>query len=150
VREKPNVSRPGCATSHLHPVTTKLVSMATLPGGSKRNNFRFIIYNHSSTNPENLAKILRLFVRAESSIKRNKSKTYSPPCFIFQQPGGLNESPPSRRGSKDRWRLAACARAHRVYRTNGTTADDLPTLIIQNPISRSTTAGRVRFVVLFG
>ena len=90
-REKPNVSRPGCATSHLHPATTKLVSMATSPGGSKRNNFRFIIYNHSSTNPENLAKILRLFVRAESSIKRNKSKTYSPPWFIFQQPGGLNE-----------------------------------------------------------
>jgi len=70
--------------------------------------------------------------------------------FHLSAAGWAERVPPSRRGSKDRWRLAARARAHKVYRTNGTTADDLPTLIIQNPISRSTTAGRVRFVVLFG
>jgi len=34
-----------------------LVAVATSFGGSKKTNFRLIIYSHSSTNPENLAKI---------------------------------------------------------------------------------------------
>jgi len=39
------------------PKKLKLAASTTSFEGSKKTNFRLIIYSHSSTNPENLAKI---------------------------------------------------------------------------------------------
>jgi len=59
---------------------------------------RLIIDSHSSTNPENLAKIgqvdfetIGLTGIVKNKKIRNSSKTYSPPAR-FQQPGGLNKT----------------------------------------------------------
>jgi len=69
--------------------------MATCLEGSK-NYFRLIIYSHSSTKPEHLAKIgpidfeiigLTAIVNNKYKIT-NRSRTYNPRA-CFQQPGGL-------------------------------------------------------------
>jgi len=65
-RAKPNTSMPGWTTSRppasidTHQLCgynqQKLVAMATSLGGSE-NYIQMVIYSHSSTNPDNLAKI---------------------------------------------------------------------------------------------
>jgi len=52
---KPDVNPPGCATSRLRPAATKICYHGNVPCAIEK--LREIIYSHSSTNPENLAKI---------------------------------------------------------------------------------------------
>ena len=88
------VSPPGCTTSHWRGVT-KIISVDKndkncLPWprlfGYWKTSFRLIIYSHSSTNPENLAKIslvnFETICLTKIVIKRNRSRTCSLSCLL--------------------------------------------------------------------
>jgi len=79
----------------LRPAATKICYHGNVPCAIEK--LREIIYSHSSTNPENLAKIgpvnfethvIGLTGIVKINKKRNSNRTYSPQAY-FQQPDGL-------------------------------------------------------------
>jgi len=66
----------------------KLVAASTSLDGSKKTNFRLIIYGHDFANHENLAKIgvvvFEISVLPEIAKNKNSSRTHSPPCLVLR------------------------------------------------------------------
>jgi len=95
-RAMSNISPHGCTTSRLHPVTPVHYYKNGCHGNVRKINCRLTIYSHSSTSPENLARIdpvdseiIGLTGIANKQI-RNIGRKYSPQ-ICFQELGGLND-----------------------------------------------------------
>jgi len=78
----------GTETQLCEYIQQKLVAASTSLDGSKKTNFRLIIYGHDFANHENLAKIgvvvFEISVLLEIAKNRNSSRTHSPPCLVLR------------------------------------------------------------------